>query len=43
MKTKKLVKKLYQACVVHDPDAERKIWFKLLEKSLKHKRTTAVK
>lgn len=43
MKTKKLLKKLYGSCIAHDKEAEKKFWFKLLKKSLKHKKTQAVK
>lgn len=43
MKTKKLLKKLYGSCVAHDKEAEKKFWMKLLKKSLKHKKTQAVK
>ena len=43
MKTKKLLKKLYESCVSHDLVREKKFWMKLLRKSLKHKKTQAVK
>lgn len=43
MKTKKLLKKLYGSCVAHDKDREKKFWKKLLKKSLKGKKTHAVK
>lgn len=43
MKVKKLLKELYGACVAHDKEAEKKFWKKLLKKSLKHKKTQAVK
>ena len=39
MKVKELLKKLYEACVTHDKDAEKKFEKKLLKKSLKHKKT----
>ena len=39
MKVKELIKKLYEACVNHDKDAEQKYDKKLLKKSLKHKKT----
>jgi len=42
MKMKKLMKKLYKACVEHDAERERKFWMKVLKKSLKHKKTHAV-
>jgi hypothetical protein len=43
MKVKKLILKLHQAAVTHNTKKEKKIWFKLLKKSLKHKHTEAVK
>jgi len=39
MKVKELLKKLYEACVTHDKDSEKKFEKKLLKKSLKHKKT----
>jgi hypothetical protein len=39
MKVKEVLKKLYEACVNHDKDAEKKYEKKLLKKSLKHKKT----
>ena len=43
MKVKELVKKLYKAEVNHNMSKVKKLWFKLLKKSLKHKHTEAVK
>jgi len=43
MKVEKLIKKMYEACVNHDSVKEKKIWFKILKKSLKQKHTEAVK
>ena len=43
MKVKKLIKELYSACVKHDKEKEKKLWFKALKKSLKHKHTEAIK
>jgi hypothetical protein len=43
MKVKKLVKKMYEACVNHDAVKEKKLWFKAMKKSLKHKHTEAIK
>jgi hypothetical protein len=42
MKTKKLVRKMYRACVRHNVKKQKKLWLKLLKKSLKHKHTEAV-
>jgi hypothetical protein len=35
MKTHKLIRKLYEAITAKDVDKERKIWFKILKKSMK--------
>jgi hypothetical protein len=43
MKVNKLVSKLYKSILKKDKDKEKKVWFKLLRKSLKHKKTQAVK
>jgi hypothetical protein len=42
MKTKKLIRKMYLACVRHNKKAEKKNWLKILKKSLKHKETQSV-
>jgi hypothetical protein len=39
MKVNKLVKKLNRAEVEHNVAKVKKLWFKLLKKSLKHKHT----
>ena len=43
MSTRKLIQALYSACVNKDKNKERDLWFKALKKSLKHKKTFAVK
>lgn len=43
MKVKELMKKMYKACVDGDKEAEKKLWFKALKKSLKHKKTQAIR
>jgi hypothetical protein len=43
MKTKELINKLYEAAIKGDSEKEKKIWLKVLKKSLKHKKTYAVK
>ena len=43
MKVKKLINKLYEAILSKDKSKEKKIWSKLIDKSLKHKKTQAVK
>ena len=43
MKVKKLIKKMYEACVKHDTQKEKHFWFKALKKSIKHKHTEAIK
>lgn len=37
MKIKKLLKKLYEACLYHHTELEKKIYMKILKKSLKKK------
>lgn len=43
MKVKKLVMKMYQACLNHDKEKEKKLWLKALKKSLKHKHTEVIR
>jgi len=43
MKIKKLVKKMYKACLEHNQKKEKKLWFKAIKKSLKKKHTEAIK
>lgn len=43
MKTKKLIKKLFEASLEHNRKQANKIYQKLLQKSLKHKDTTIIK
>jgi hypothetical protein len=35
MKTHKLIRKLYEAITAKDMERERKIWFKILKKSMR--------
>lgn len=42
MKLRKLRDKLYQAIFKHDGVKEKKVWFKILKKSTKHKHTEDV-
>lgn len=42
MKVKKIIKKMYEACVNHDTVKEKKLWLKALRKSLKHKHTEVI-
>jgi len=37
MKVKKLIHKLYEACIEHHTELEKKIYFKIMKKSLKKK------
>jgi hypothetical protein len=37
MKLKKLIHKLYQACIEHHTELEKKIYMKIMKKSLKKK------
>jgi hypothetical protein len=34
---------MYEACLKHDKEQEKKLWRKALKKSLKHKHTEAIK
>ena len=43
MKTVKLIRKMYQAIIDHNQKREKKLYMKLLKKSLKKKDTHAVK
>jgi hemerythrin superfamily protein len=43
MKVKKLIRKLYKACIEHNKEEEKRLWRKALKKSLKHKHTEAIK
>lgn len=43
MKVKKILKKMYEACVEHDQKKEKKMWIKALRKSFNHKNTYAIK
>ena len=42
MKTKKLVRKMYLACVRHNVKKQKKLWFKAMKKSLKKKHTEVI-
>jgi hypothetical protein len=41
MKVKTLVKKLNEACINKDKVVEKTLWWQILAKSLKHKKTQA--
>jgi hypothetical protein len=43
MKVKTLLKELYAACISHNTELEKKLWLKAIKKSLKHKKTQAIK
>jgi hypothetical protein len=43
MKVKKLIVKMHRAILKRDNELEKKYWLMLLNKSLKHKKTHAVK
>ena len=43
MKIKKLILKLNRAEFKHNLEKAKKLWFKILKKSLKHKHTEAVR
>jgi hypothetical protein len=42
MKIKEIIKKMYKACVNHNQKKEKKLWFKAMKKSLKHKKTQII-
>ena len=42
MKLRQLRQKLYSAIFKHDSKKEKKVWFKILKKSTKHKHTEDV-
>jgi hypothetical protein len=42
MKLRKLRKKMYKAIFEHDGAKEKRVWFKILKKSAKHKHTADV-
>jgi hypothetical protein len=42
MKVKKLARKMFKACLEHDKEKEKKLWFKALKKSIKHKHTEVI-
>jgi hypothetical protein len=42
MKVKEIIKKMYEACVNHKQKKEKKLWFKAIKKSLKHKKTQII-
>jgi hypothetical protein len=43
MKVKEIVKKMYQAILKHNEKKEKKLWFKAMKKSLKHKKTQIIR
>jgi hypothetical protein len=43
MKLSKLRRKLYLAIFNHKKEKEKKVWFKILKKSIKHKHTEDVR
>ena len=43
MKVRTIVKKMYKAILEHNEKREKKLWFKALKKSLKHKHTEVIK
>ena len=42
MKVKKLVRKMYLACVRHQKNKQKKLWKEAIKKSLKHKKTQVI-
>ena len=43
MKVNKLIMKMYKAILKGDKNKERRLWFRAMRKSLKHKHTEAIK
>jgi hypothetical protein len=43
MKINKLILKMYKSILSNNKKKEKKLWFKALKKSLKHKHTEAIK
>jgi hypothetical protein len=43
MKLRKLRKKLYRAIFQHNLNAEKRVWYKILKKSVKHKHTEDIR
>jgi hypothetical protein len=43
MKLRQLRQKLYRAIFNHDSAKEKKVWFKILKKSTKHKHTEDIR
>jgi hypothetical protein len=43
MKLRELRHKLYKAIFAHDSAKEKKVWFKILRKSAKHKHTEDIR
>ena len=43
MKLRKLRKKMYKAIFAHDTKTEKKVWVKILKKSIKHKHTEDIR
>jgi len=43
MKLLQLRRKLYKAIFAHDTAKEKKVWFKILKKSTKHKHTEDIR
>ena len=43
MKVKKIMRKMFKACIDGDAVEEKRLWFKALKKSLKGKNTHGIK
>lgn len=43
MKVKTIMKKMYEACIAHDVEEEKRLWLKAIKKSLKGKHTQGIK